>query len=140
MPGAAPPSDLSPANLDATLARYGITLPRANGKTAAEAASRPKKSDFGRAQNRVADILHKTEAGGVVLNLRDGNPSSLRGQARCLGARGASAPHRRLPVQEMCQVSKRSWRTQRRALWSDLLVGAVRSGRTHQGRGPSLLR
>jgi acetyltransferase len=74
MTGAAPPSDLSPANLDATLARYGIALPRSKMvKTAAEAASAAEAIGFPVVLKIVSpDILHKTEAGGVVLNLRDG--------------------------------------------------------------------
>jgi acetyltransferase len=74
MPGAAPPSDLSPANLDATLARYGIALPKSKmAKTDAEAASVAEAIGFPVVLKIVSpDILHKTEAGGVVLNLRDG--------------------------------------------------------------------
>ena len=73
-PGAAPPSDLSPANLDATLARYGIALPKSTmAKTAAEAAGAAEAIGFPVVLKIVSpDILHKTEAGGVVLNLRDG--------------------------------------------------------------------
>ncbi len=68
----APPSDLTPDNLEATLARYGITPPQsrsANGAAAtAEAAA---AIGFPVALKiRSADIVHKTEAGGVKLNLR----------------------------------------------------------------------
>jgi acyl-CoA synthetase (NDP forming) len=67
----APASDLTPANLDAALARYGITLPQsrpvANAREAADAAA---VIGFPVALKiRSADIVHKTEAGGVMLNL-----------------------------------------------------------------------
>jgi acetate---CoA ligase (ADP-forming) len=67
----APVSDLTPANLDAALARYGITLPQnrlvASAREAADAAA---AIGFPVALKiRSADIVHKTEAGGVMLNL-----------------------------------------------------------------------
>jgi len=72
-PPPAPPSDLSPETLDATLARYGIALPRTRlAGNAAEAAAAAEHIGFPLAlkiQSR--DILHKTEAGGVALGLRD---------------------------------------------------------------------
>lgn len=68
----APPSDLTPANLEATLQRYGIAQPQsravANTNAAAEAAA---AIGFPVALKiRSADIVHKTEAGGVMLDLR----------------------------------------------------------------------
>src|SRR5262245_43854555 len=74
-PAAAPPapaSDLTPATLDATLARYGIALPRSREvASAAEAASAGEAIGFPVVLKiRSPDILHKTEAGGVVLDLR----------------------------------------------------------------------
>jgi len=69
----APKSDLTPETLDATLARYGITLPKSREvATAAEAAEAAREIGFPVVLKiRSADILHKTEAGGVALNLRD---------------------------------------------------------------------
>jgi len=68
----APPSDLSPANLDATLARYGIALPTSKTvATAADAAAAAEAIGFPAVLKIVSpDILHKTEASGVALDLR----------------------------------------------------------------------
>ena len=68
----APASDLSPATLDATLARYGIALPASRAvATAEEAATAAAAIGFPVALKiRSPDILHKTEAGGVRLDLR----------------------------------------------------------------------
>jgi acyl-CoA synthetase (NDP forming) len=72
LPGAPPPSDLTPATLDATLQRYGITLPQsrmvATGQEAATAAAAIGFPVVLKIQS--ADIIHKTEAGGVVLGLK----------------------------------------------------------------------
>ena len=72
-PPPAPPSELSPETLDATLARYGIALPRGRvAGNAAEAAAAAERIGFPVALKiRSRDILHKTEAGGVALGLRD---------------------------------------------------------------------
>jgi acyl-CoA synthetase (NDP forming) len=69
----APPSDLSPATLDATLTKYGIALPQSREvTTATDAAAAAEAIGFPVVLKiRSADILHKTEAGGVALNLRD---------------------------------------------------------------------
>jgi acetyltransferase len=74
MPPPAPASDLSPETLDTTLARYGIALPKSREvTTAAEAAAAANEIGFPVALKiRSPDILHKTEAGGVVLDLRSG--------------------------------------------------------------------
>src|SRR5262249_12877087 len=71
MPPPPPPSDLSPATLDATLARYGIALPKSQVvATAADAASAAERIGFPVALKiRSRDILHKTEVGGVALDL-----------------------------------------------------------------------
>jgi len=68
---AAPQSAVTPANLDATLAGYGIALPLSR-----EAASAEQAADAAAAigfpvalKIRSADIVHKTEAGGVMLDL-----------------------------------------------------------------------
>ena len=67
------PSALTPATLDATLATYGITLPRAALAATPQAAARiAVEIGFPVALKIVsADILHKTEVGGVALDLRD---------------------------------------------------------------------
>jgi acetate---CoA ligase (ADP-forming) len=67
-----PQSDLTPANLEATLKRYGIAQPQSravgDAQQAAEAAA---AIGFPVALKiRSADIVHKTEAGGVMLDLR----------------------------------------------------------------------
>jgi acyl-CoA synthetase (NDP forming) len=71
-PKPAPASDLSPATLEATLARYGIALPRSRAvATAAEAEAAAEAIGYPVALKiRSPDILHKTEAGGVMLDLR----------------------------------------------------------------------
>jgi acetate---CoA ligase (ADP-forming) len=71
-PAPAPASDLSPANLEATLARYGIVLPMSRAvATPAEAEDAAAAIGFPVALKiRSPDILHKTEAGGVMLDLR----------------------------------------------------------------------
>jgi acyl-CoA synthetase (NDP forming) len=68
----APASDLSPATLDATLARYGVALPASRAvATPAEAQDAAEAIGFPVALKiRSPDILHKTEAGGVRLDLR----------------------------------------------------------------------
>ena len=68
----APASDLSPATLEATLKRYGITLPASRAvATAEEAVAAADAIGFPVALKiRSPDILHKTEAGGVRLDLR----------------------------------------------------------------------
>ena len=72
-PPPAPPSDLSADTLDATLARYGIALPRSRlVGDAAEAVAAAEDIGFPVALKiHSRDILHKTEAGGVALGLRD---------------------------------------------------------------------
>jgi acyl-CoA synthetase (NDP forming) len=67
----APPSDLTPATLDTTLARYGITQPQSRTVSSAqEAADAAVEIGFPVALKiRSAAIVHKTEAGGVLLNL-----------------------------------------------------------------------
>jgi acetate---CoA ligase (ADP-forming) len=69
----APRSDLTPETLEATLARYGIALPQSRAATSAKAAADAAAAiGFPVALKiRSADIVHKTEAGGVKLDLRD---------------------------------------------------------------------
>src|SRR6185369_761530 len=63
VPPGAPPSDLSPATLGATLARYGITLPKSQEvASATEAAAAAERIGFPIVLKiRSRDILHKTE-------------------------------------------------------------------------------
>jgi acyl-CoA synthetase (NDP forming) len=75
VPGPASASDLTPATLDATLQRYGIALPRSRAvATAEDAANDAAEIGFPVALKiQSADIVHKTEAGGVILNLASRN-------------------------------------------------------------------
>ncbi len=72
--GPAPASSLNAGNLDATLKTYGIEGPKsAMAATSAEAAKAADKIGYPvvlKISSR--DILHKTEAGGVILDLRNG--------------------------------------------------------------------
>jgi acetyltransferase len=72
LPPPAPPSDLTPETLDRTLAKYGIWLPQSRDvATAGEAVAAAGAIGFPVALKiRSADIPHKTEAGGVALDLR----------------------------------------------------------------------
>ena len=65
-------SGLSPATLDATLAQYGIVMPKSQTvANAAEAVAAAERIGFPVALKICADeILHKTEVGGVALDLR----------------------------------------------------------------------
>src|SRR5262249_60119489 len=69
-PARAPRSELSPATLEATLGRYGISLPKSQAvMTAAEAAQAAERIGFPVALKiRSDDIVHKTEAGGGALD------------------------------------------------------------------------
>jgi acetate---CoA ligase (ADP-forming) len=100
-PGPTPVSDLSPATLNATLTRYGIALPRsravaeaAEAEAAADAIGYPVALKI-----RSPDISHKTEAGGVALDLR--NCAEVREAAARLLAAAGAARIDGLLVQEM---------------------------------------
>src|SRR5499427_85819 len=100
-----PPSDLSPATLEATLARYGIALPKSRAVAdAAEAVSAAERIGFPVALKiRSRDILHKTEVGGVALGLQDREAVQAAAQALAASARAAQ-PSARIDgflVQEM---------------------------------------
>jgi acetyltransferase len=102
---APPSSDLTPATLDQTLARYGIAMPASRAvATAAEAADAAQAIGFPVVLKiRSADILHKTEAGGVVLDLRSREAVLAAADALMAKAR-ASHPAARIDgflVQEM---------------------------------------
>jgi acyl-CoA synthetase (NDP forming) len=104
-PPPALPSDLAPATLTATLARYGIALPRSEeSATTAEAAAAAERMGFPVALKiRSPDILHKTEAGGVALDLRSRADVEKAADA-LLGSTRATQPSPRIDgflVQEM---------------------------------------
>jgi succinyl-CoA synthetase beta subunit len=104
-PPPAPASELSPATLEATLARYGIALPASSAAASvAEAVSAAERIGFPVALKiRSPDILHKTEAGGVALGLQDRSAVEAAAQALVASAR-ATAPDARIDgflVQEM---------------------------------------
>src|SRR5262245_3262182 len=105
IPACAPPSDLSPATLQATLARYGIALPESYAAAnAAEAASAAERIGFPVALKiRSRDVLHKTEVGGVALDLQ--NREAVQAAAEALIASVCTArPSARIDgflVQEM---------------------------------------
>ncbi|HEY7665132.1 MAG TPA: acetate--CoA ligase family protein, partial [Xanthobacteraceae bacterium] len=104
-PPPAPASSLSPDTLEATLASYGITLPRSHAvANVAEASRAAERIGFPVALKiRSRDILHKTEAGGVALGLRDRAAVEAAAQGLLAGAR-ANAPDARIDgflVQEM---------------------------------------
>src|SRR5499427_3925261 len=101
----APPSDLSPATLEATLARYGIALPKSRAvANAAEAVSAAERIGFPVALKiRSRDILHKTEVGGVALGLQNRDAVQAAAEALAASARAAQ-PSARIDgflVQEM---------------------------------------
>jgi acetyltransferase len=98
-------SDLTPATLDATLARYGIALPQSRvAATAEQAADAAAAIGFPVALKiRSADIVHKTEAGGVVLGLTSREQVRDAAQSLVKAAR-TTHPHAKLEgflVQEM---------------------------------------
>src|SRR5262249_43638005 len=104
-PPPAPASDLSPATLEATLARYGIVLPKSQAVAdAQEAAAAAERIGFPVALKlRSPDILHKTEAGGVALDLRSHEAVQRAAAALAAAARKAQ-PQARIDgflVQEM---------------------------------------
>jgi len=82
-------SDLTPQELEKTLASYGITLPRSGiAKNAAEAARIARRIGFPVALKIIsADIGHKTEAGGVILNLKTAADVSTAVRALSAAAR-----------------------------------------------------
>ncbi|MCL2429205.1 MAG: acetate--CoA ligase family protein, partial [Alphaproteobacteria bacterium] len=104
-PPPAPASKLSPAAIEAELARYGILLPRSRA-VADAAAAKAAAAEIGfpvALKIRSADILHKTDAGGVVLDLRNGAEVDKAAETLLAAAR-ASHPDARIEgflVQEM---------------------------------------
>jgi acetyltransferase len=89
----APPSELTPATLDSALARYGIALPQSRAVNSADAAG-DAGAEIGfpvALKIRSADIVHKTEAGGVKLDLKT-REHVLRGADDLLKAARAAHP------------------------------------------------
>jgi acyl-CoA synthetase (NDP forming) len=103
VPPAATASNLSPATLEATLARYGLALPKSQAVgTAAEAIAAAERIGFPVALKfRSDDILHKTEAGGVALDLRNREAVETAAEALIACARQAHARIQGFLVQEM---------------------------------------
>jgi acetyltransferase len=106
-PAPPPPSanNLSPATLGAALAGYGIAQPQSRGAaTPAEAAAAAAAIGFPVALKiRSPDILHKTEAGGVALDLAGAEAVQSAAKALLASAR-AAFPQARIEgflVQEM---------------------------------------
>src|SRR5882672_739013 len=131
-PVASPPtpaSDLTAAMLDATLARYGIALPKSREVASpAEAATAAEAIGFRVVLKiRSPDILHKTEAGGVVLDLRSREAVLTAADALMAAAR-ASHPGARIDgflVQEMISGVEAIVGARNDALYGPiLLVGA----------------
>jgi len=67
----APPSDLTPATLEATMSRYGIAVARGRRVSGEQAAAAAAAAIGFPVALKIcsADIVHKTEAGGVRLDL-----------------------------------------------------------------------
>jgi acetyltransferase len=104
-PPPAPASALTPATLEATLTSYGIALPKsAAAASVVEAVSAAERIGFPvvlKISSR--DILHKTEAGGVALDLRDRTAMQKAAETLLADAR-ATYPRARIDgfiVQEM---------------------------------------
>jgi acetyltransferase len=83
-------SDLTPQTLEKTLTAYGITLPRSGvAKSATDAARVARRIGYPVALKIISeDIAHKTEAGGVVLNLKTAAEVSSAVRALSAAARG----------------------------------------------------
>ncbi len=104
-PPLAPASDLTPATLEAALKRYGIAMPRSRNVESPQAAADAAATiGFPVALKiRSADIVHKTEAGGVMLDLKSAQ-QVLEAAETLLQAARAAHPGARIDgflVQEM---------------------------------------
>ena len=126
----APPSDLTPATLDATLARYGIALPKSRevasaggSRAAAEAIGFPVVLKI-----RSPDILHKTEAGGVEARPAQRAPRCAAAADALIASARAAQPNARIDgflVQEMVSGVEAIVGARNDALYGPiLLVGA----------------
>jgi acetyltransferase len=125
----APASDLTPANLEATLKKYGIAFPQsAIAKDTAEAVTVGTRIGFPVALKiQSTDILHKTEAGGVALNLKDAAAVQMAAEKLVASARKAQ-PNARIDgflVQEMVSGIEAIVGARNDALYGPmLLIGA----------------
>jgi len=93
------PADLEGEPFNRRLVSYGLTLPRqAIAATPSEAASKAAEIGFPVVLKLIAlDVLHKTEAGAVLLDVRTGKEVETQGK-RLLGQ---SSSNGKLLVQEM---------------------------------------
>jgi acetyltransferase len=126
VPDPAPPSDLTPANLDATLARYGIAQPQSRTvATAQEAADAAAAIGFPVALKiHSAGIVHKTEAGGVLLNLAN-RQDVLAAAGALIAAAKKSHAHAKIDgflVQEMVSGVETIVGTQSDPLYGPMLL------------------
>jgi len=113
-------ADLAGENLDKLLQRHGIGLPKqAMAGTAADAAARAKEIGFPVAVKLiVAEVVHKTESGAVVLGLKSAEEVQAEGQKLLTKTLGRG----HLLIQEMVQGT-------------EVLIGA----RTDPQYGPFLI-
>ena len=91
LPGPAPESGVGKANLEAILAGYGIHGPKSGLAVTAEEAALLAE-DIGYPvvlKIQSPDILHKTEAGGVVLDLRSGKDVTAAAEQLLKSAKAA---------------------------------------------------
>ena len=113
-------SDLAGENLDSLLRKHGIGLPKqALVGTAADAAVKAKEIGFPVAIKLIAaEVVHKTESGAVVLNLKNAEEVQAEGQKLLTKTLGRG----HLLIQEMVQGT-------------EVLIGA----RTDPQYGPFLM-
>ena len=129
MPPPTMPSTLTQETLESTLATYGIAVPRSRlARTAVEAATAAAGIGFPVALKiQSADILHKTEAGGVILGL-SGSRAVEEAAAQLLASALATHPGARIDgflVQEMVSGIEAIVGARSDALYGPmLLVGA----------------
>ena len=121
-PGAANGSaaDLEGENLNRLLHQHGIALPKqAMAGTAADAAAKAKEVGFPVAMKLIAaEVVHKTESGAVVLNIKSAEEAQSEGQKLLTKTLGRG----HLLIQEMVQDT-------------EVLIGA----RTDPQYGPFLI-
>jgi acetyltransferase len=96
VPAPTPRSELSPATLETMFGRYGISLPKSEAVlTGTEAAQAAERIGFPVALKiRSDEIGHKTEAGGVALDLRTTDAVKAAADGMIARARAANATAR----------------------------------------------
>ncbi len=94
VPPPPPPSDLTPENLEQKLASYGIALPRSRSAASIEkTADAAAEIGFPVALKiQAPGIVHKTEIGGVILNLRSRDDVLAAARELLASARGRLDP------------------------------------------------